>query len=148
MDAIEKAKDIGTDGLEFLAGLGGLLLGQAVVMLVPKTKIAIVDKILPGAINVIGAGITATQFRSNGYVKHAAFGMGMSGVASLVKNFTAGSAKGSIAEKVNKSVTLPTPSLKGMGEGETIDLLSGTGDFEQQPVTMLSNTPSDLLFAA
>lgn len=103
-------KELGEDGLKFLAGLLGVATGQVLASLVPSTGQPLVDKILPGGVN-LAVAIAAALKMKDPYVKAGAFGMGISGTAQVINKFTEG--KTGILDKVNKATALPTPSLNG-----------------------------------
>lgn len=126
-------KEVGSDITKFLAGLLGVSVGQLVISFVPSTKVDILDKILPGAVNIGGAVLVATQFKDP-HAKMAAMGLGISGTASLVNKFTAGSTN-TIVQKINQATALPTISLNGVrgfrGFGQVADrALLGVGEVD------------------
>lgn len=129
---VEQIKEVGSDITKFLAALVGVGVGQVIVSVVPSTKIDLVDKVLPGAINIGGGILVATQFKDP-HAKMVAVGLGTSGAASIVNKFTAGSTN-KIVQKINQATQLPTVSLSGFGGfrglGQTDRTLLGLGDID------------------
>jgi hypothetical protein len=127
-DAVE---DYGTYGLQFLAGLAGLTAGQLIVMLTPKTNKALIDKLLAGGISETLAIALIAKFGKDQLWRAGAFGLGMSGMANQVYNFTLGSTS-KIGMKINQATNLPGASLSGFALGNAPDqLLSGFGNVAQ-----------------
>ena len=130
-------KEVGSDITKFLAGLLGVGVGQVVMSFVPRTNIAIADKLLPGAVSLAGAAVVASKFK-DAHSKAGAFGMGIAGTANILNKFTEG--KTGILAKVNQATALPTPSINGFrGFGNVDATLLGLAD------TPTSDTPRMLL---
>lgn len=109
-------KKAGSQAINFAMGILGLSGGTLLASKVPAMGPAILQKILPGLLNM-GLGLFISHKWKDEKAQSLAFGLGLSGFANVVNKFTASAAAADpsgILAKVNKATALPSLGSIGM----------------------------------